>query len=119
PQVVSPSITAADLSQAQQAFGGRPLLIFDNYPVNDYAPTAQHLGPLVGRDPALAGSAAGFFANEMQQAEASLLSLYTVAEFAWNPSAYDPQASWTRSLQEFGGAAYPSLRAYAEHFTSS
>jgi hypothetical protein len=119
PAVVSPTITATDLAQAQQAFAGRPLLIFDNYPVNDYAPRAQHLAPLVGRDPALAGSALGFFANEMQQAEASLLSLFTVAEYAWNPSAYDAQASWTRSLQEFGGAAYPALRAYAEHLQIS
>jgi hypothetical protein len=119
PQVVSPTITVNDLNQARQAFGGRQLLIFDNYPVNDYAPAAQHLGPLVGRDPALAGSASGLLANEMQQAEASLISLYTVAEYAWNPSAYDAQASWTRSLQEFGGAVYPSLRAYAEHLVIS
>ncbi|WP_117210387.1 beta-N-acetylglucosaminidase domain-containing protein [Allorhizocola rhizosphaerae] len=115
PQVVSPTITANDLAQAQQAFGGRRLLIFDNYPVNDFAPTHQHLGPLVGRDPALAASAVGFLANEMQEAEASLISLFTVSEYAWNPSAYQPQESWTRSLREFGGAAYEALRAYAEH----
>ncbi|MFC0625163.1 beta-N-acetylglucosaminidase domain-containing protein [Kribbella deserti] len=118
-EVVSPTITAAELAQAEQAFGGRKLLIFDNYPVNDFAPTQQHLGPLVGRDPALAGSALGILANEMQEAEASLLSLYTVADYAWNPSAYDAQASWARSLQEFGGTAYPALRTYAEASTAS
>ncbi|WP_328994830.1 beta-N-acetylglucosaminidase domain-containing protein [Kribbella sp. NBC_01245] len=118
-EVVSPTITASELAQAEQAFGGRKLLIFDNYPVNDFAPNQQHLGPLTGRDPALAENALGILANEMQEAEASLLSLYTVADYAWNPSAYDAQDSWTRSLQEFGGTAYPALRAYAEVSTAS
>ncbi|MBM7784780.1 beta-N-acetylglucosaminidase domain-containing protein [Tenggerimyces flavus] len=114
PDVISPSITAANLAAAEQSFGNRKLLIFDNYPVNDYAGFHQHLGPLVGRDPALANNALGILANEMQEPEASLLSLYTVAEYAWNPTAYNAQESWTRSLQEFGGSAAGALRDYAE-----
>jgi hypothetical protein len=119
PQVVSPTITASDLSQAQQAFGGRQLLIFDNYPVNDYVANQQHLGPLVGRDPALAGNALGLMANEMPQAEPSLIALYTVGDFTWNPGAYSSASSWTASLQELGGSVYGALRTYAENSVAS
>ncbi|HEX6447778.1 MAG TPA: beta-N-acetylglucosaminidase domain-containing protein, partial [Streptosporangiales bacterium] len=103
PQVVSPTITRADLDSASAAFGDRRLLVFDNYPVNDYAPNQQHLGPLVGRDPAIAEASAGILANEMQQEEASLIPLFTIADFAWNAPAYDAQRSWRRSIAEFAG----------------
>lgn len=117
PQVVSPTITRTDLDRASAAFGGRQLLIFDNYPVNDYAGNQQHLGPLVGRDPTLAGAAGGIMANEMQQEEPSLIPLFTIADYAWNAAAYDPQRSWDRSLAEFGGG--PALRTYAANSVDS
>ena len=120
PQVISPTISRADLDQASQAFGGRRLLIFDNYPVNDYSPLQQHLGPLVGRDPHLAGAAEGIMANEMRQEEPSLIPLFTIADFAWNAAAYDPQRSWANALAEFGGAAgAAALRVYAENSVDS
>jgi hypothetical protein len=117
PQVVSPTITRSDLDKASAAFGGRQLLIFDNYPVNDYAGNQQHLGPLVGRDPALAGAAGGIMANEMQQEEPSLIPLFTIADYAWNAAAYDPQRSWDRSLAEFGGGQ--ALTTYAANSVDS
>lgn len=119
PQVVSPTITRSDLDLSSQAFGGRQLLIFDNYPVNDYSPLQQHLAPLVGRDPHLAGAAEGIMANEMQQEEPSLISLFTIADYAWNAAAYDPQRSWTASLAEFGGPGAAALRVYAENSVDS
>jgi hyaluronoglucosaminidase len=119
PKVVSPTITLSDLNQASAAFGGRRLLIFDNYPVNDYVPNEEHLGPLVGRDPNLAGPAAGIMANEMREEEPSLISLFTIADYAWNAKAYDPLTSWSRSLAEFGGAGVGPLRGYAENSVNS
>lgn len=119
PQVVSPAISRSDLDQASQAFGGRKLLIFDNYPVNDYATNQQHLGPLVGRDPALAGAAEGIMANEMLEEEPSLIPLFTIADFAWNAPAYDPQRSWAQSIQELGGAGSQALQVYAANSVDS
>lgn len=119
PEVVSPTLSTQDAAAASAAFGGRKLLIFDNYPVNDYAPMAQHLGPLVGRDVGLPQYATGFLINEMQEAEPSLIALGTAAEYAWNPTAYQPQAAWTRILTEIGGPAADALRRYAEVHTGS
>ncbi|GAA0606530.1 hypothetical protein HPO96_01665 [Kribbella sandramycini] len=118
-EVISPTITTADAAEASAAFGGRKLLIFDNYPVNDYAPNAQHLGPLVGRDAGLPQHATGFMINEMQEAEPSLIALGTASEYAWNPAAYDPQAAWTRVINELGGPVAAALRRYAEVHTGS
>ncbi|MET7281199.1 beta-N-acetylglucosaminidase domain-containing protein [Kribbella sp. NPDC005582] len=118
-EVVAPKITTEDAAAASASFGGRKLLIFDNYPVNDYAPMTQHLGPLVGRDAGLTQYATGLLINEMQEAEPSLIALGTAGEFAWNPTAYDPQAAWTRMLTELGGPVADALRRYAEVNTGS
>ncbi|GAB3927417.1 hypothetical protein GCM10029976_023580 [Kribbella albertanoniae] len=117
PEVVSPQITTTDAARASAAFGGRKLLIFDNYPVNDFAPMSQHLGPLVGRDAGLPQYATAFMINEMQEAEPSLIALGTAAEYAWNPTAYQPQEAWSRMITELGGPAADSLRRYAEVHT--
>lgn len=119
PEVVSPTITRSDLDQASAAYAGRALLIFDNYPVNDYAANQQHLAPLVGRDPKLAGAAGGIMANEMQEEESALIPLFTIADFAWNSTAYDPERSWALSLREFGGRGAAALRVYAANSVDS
>ena len=50
--VVTPRITRAAAERYRAAIGRR-MVIWDNYPCNDDAPT-MHLGPLIGRDPDLA-----------------------------------------------------------------
>ena len=49
PTVCSPTITAADARAWRDAIGGRPLLLWDNYPVNDAVMERElHLGPVPG-----------------------------------------------------------------------
>jgi len=72
---------------------GHRLFIWDNYPVNDGAPTL-HLGPLMKRDPDLCEVAEGYMSNPMYtQNEANRIPLLTVADYAYNPWAYDPARS--------------------------
>jgi hypothetical protein len=69
------------------------LILWDNYPVNDAQPT-MHLGPLSGRDPELCKVVDGFMANPMcPQNQINRAPLLTVADFAYNPWAYDPMRS--------------------------
>jgi hypothetical protein len=78
--------------------GGRRLVVWDNYPVNDAMPT-MHLGPLTGRDPALADVADAYMANPMaSQHRLSLLPLATSAEYAISPATYDPDAAIDRAI---------------------
>jgi hyaluronoglucosaminidase len=111
PEVVSAEISRADLDAASAAFR-HELLIWDNYPVNDFAREQVFLGPLRGRDPRLAeGPCAGLVANAMLQAVPSKLPLATVADYLRDPEGYDPQRSFERAVREYGAEVEEAVRA--------
>ncbi|HMG40584.1 MAG TPA: beta-N-acetylglucosaminidase domain-containing protein [Acidimicrobiales bacterium] len=89
--VVPAEITAAQAAAAREVFG-RPVYVWDNYPVNDFPRTAGRLmlGPYTRREPALGSEISGLISNPMNQAAASKVALVGVADFAWNSPAYDP-----------------------------
>ncbi|MEV0794790.1 beta-N-acetylglucosaminidase domain-containing protein [Kribbella sp. NPDC050459] len=97
--VVPRTITAAQAAQAKAVFG-HDILIWDNYPVNDYAAGRLLLAPYSGREPAIADHVAGVISNPMNQAAVSKIALYSFAELGWNPATYDEQASHRRALAE-------------------
>lgn len=114
--VVAPVMTVAQARDAREVFG-HPILTWDNYPVNDYAQQRLLLGPFHGREKGLPGELAGITANPMNQAAASKIALYTVADFAWNDAAYDPRTSWAGALAELAGGdrrTTAALRAFAD-----
>ncbi|MFJ8332631.1 beta-N-acetylglucosaminidase domain-containing protein [Streptomyces sp. NPDC094437] len=119
--VIAPTITAAQVAQARTVFG-HPILVWDNYPVNDYATSRLLLGPYTGREPGVATAATGVTANPMIQAEASRLALFTSAAYLWNPDAYDPRAAFLASVRDLAGpgtGAAKWLRIFAENNYSS
>jgi hyaluronoglucosaminidase len=118
--VVAPSITSADADKIHGIFK-HDLLIWDNYPVNDFDRNRLFLGPLVGRDSDLtpAHGVIGLTANPMNEAEASKIPLFTVADYTWNPEAYDPTLSLEKSLKEFAGDASELLKVFVESSYSS
>lgn len=108
----SPTITSAQAVEWGKLLK-RPPLVWDNFPVNDADSWRPHLGPLLGRGPDLAQSAHGFFSNPMIQARASLIPLATVADYLWNPAAYDPSRSLARSLaDQYGGLGAQLLEPF-------
>jgi hyaluronoglucosaminidase len=112
PEVVSHAIAREELDVAVARFGGNELLLWDNYPVNDFAPELLFLGPLRGRDPRLfGGRCAGLVANAMVQAVPSKLPLATVADFLRDPEGYDPHASFARALERYGAEVVAALGA--------
>jgi len=111
PEVVSWGITREALDLAVHRFRGHELLLWDNYPVNDFAPGTLFLGPLLGRDPRLAdGRCAGLVANAMVQAVPSKLALATIADWCNDPHGYDAIASYERALREHGAEVVDALR---------
>jgi hypothetical protein len=115
PEVVSIGISREALDLAVERFRGHELLLWDNYPVNDFEPDRLFLGPLVGRDPRLAeGRCAGVVANAMVQAVPSKLALATVAEWARDPHSYDATAAFERALAAHGAEVVEALRAAAD-----
>ncbi|WP_169801419.1 beta-N-acetylglucosaminidase domain-containing protein [Neobacillus drentensis] len=113
--VVAPTITSQDADKIHAIFK-HDLLIWDNYPVNDFDRNRLFLAPLTGRDSDLTPEhgVIGLTANPMNEAEASKIPLFTVADYTWNPEAYDPADSLKRSLKEFAGAAYEPLNLFVE-----
>ncbi len=92
PQVVSPTIPRA-AAEAYRDIVKHRLIIWDNYPVNDSAPTL-HLGPVTGRDADLCEVANGFMSNPLcPQNEINRIPLLTIADYAFNPWGYDPARS--------------------------
>ncbi|MFE3649219.1 beta-N-acetylglucosaminidase domain-containing protein [Streptomyces sp. NPDC059152] len=120
--VIAPTMTAAQADQAQKLFG-HPILLWDNYPVNDYVSKRLMLGPYNGRAPGVPGRLAGITANPMIQPAASKLALATVADYTWNDRAYDARASWSLAIEELAGGdarTARALRAFADvNYTSA
>jgi YVTN family beta-propeller protein len=117
--VIAPTITAAQLKQAREVYG-HPILVWDNYPVNDYVTSRLLLGPYTGREPGVASAATGVTANPMVQGEASRIALFTSAACLWNPNAYDPRRAFLASVRDLAGpSAATWLRIFAENNYSS
>ncbi|MGN7800171.1 protein O-GlcNAcase [Leifsonia sp. 22587] len=98
--IVVGRVTSDDIARAAAAFG-RDLVLWDNFPVNDFDRSRVFLGPLTGREagPGLVG----IVANPMVEAAPSRLALHTVAEWAADPSAYEPSAAADRAYRAVAG----------------
>lgn len=118
--VIPATITAAQAQQTASEFGHK-ILVWDNYPVNDYQPTRLFLGPLVGRAADLASQVAGFTSNPMQEAAPSTIPEFTTADYTWNSAAYtaDPDAAWHAGIDGYGGIAAGALAVFAANNQST
>ncbi|MDH6515810.1 hyaluronoglucosaminidase [Streptomyces sp. SAI-135] len=117
--VIAPTITADQVRQAREVYG-HPVLVWDNYPVNDYVASRLLLGPYTGREAGVASAATGVTANPMVQGEASRIALFTSAAWLWNPHAYDPRRAFLASVRDLAGpGAAKWLRIFAENNYSS
>ncbi|PJJ71286.1 beta-N-acetylglucosaminidase [Diaminobutyricimonas aerilata] len=100
-----------DHIDAAAASYGRPLLLWDNYPVNDFDRTRLFLGPLQGRTTDVVGSALrGISVNPMVEYEPSKFAIASAAEWAWNPESFDEASSAERALHAVAGADAEALR---------
>lgn len=72
---------------------GREVFIWWNYPVNDILINNLYMGACEGLASNLHESISGLVANPMNQGYASMIPLFTTADYLWNSEAYDPEAS--------------------------
>jgi hyaluronoglucosaminidase len=114
PTVCSPVIDATAAKGWRAAIGDHPLVLWDNYPVNDTVMEAElHLGPYTGRAAGLTDELDGVLCNPMLQPHASKVALATAAEFLRDPAAYEPAAAWARAIDDVGGVRAEALGALA------
>ncbi|MET4898244.1 beta-N-acetylglucosaminidase domain-containing protein [Sphingomonadaceae bacterium jetA1] len=102
--VVPPAISIPDAQAAAKAFG-RKTLLWDNYPVNDYASSAGRLlvAPYVRRESGLSGELTGILSNPMNQEAPSRVAVAGIASFAWNDKEYDAQRIWYAATRDLAG----------------
>ncbi|MGU3315991.1 beta-N-acetylhexosaminidase family protein [Sphingomonas sp. M6A6_1c] len=102
--VVPPAISIPDAKAATKAFG-RKTLLWDNYPVNDYAQTTGRLllAPYDRREAGLSGELTGILSNPMNQEAPSRVAVTGVAAFAWNDRDYDPTLTWHAAARDLAG----------------
>ncbi len=118
PGALSATITSAEVETIQK-YIGHPIVIWDNYPVNDYTYMQSHhpqlfMGPVVGRGPHLPSALAGYLFNPMIQARASEVALWTGGDYLFHPSSYNPQASWMQAIKGIGGPAWQAFELFAD-----
>lgn len=119
PSILSREISAQDAARFAKRMERLRLVLGDNYPVQDRLTASGRLflGPLIGRDPGLSASQAGYLANASPLAYASRLPLATAGTYAFDPDGYDPQAAWERAAAET--LREPALIALARDCLSS
>ena len=93
----------------------RNAYIWLNYPVNDFCIDHMLMGPTYGNDLDIAEQLSGFVSNPMEYAEASKVSLYSIADYTWNMDAYSSQASWERALSVLMPEHVEAFRVFCQH----
>jgi len=118
-QVVSPTIRAVD-ARAFDKIVGRNVVVWDNYPVNDYGVGHDlFLGPVTGRGPDLVGAISGLVANPSIGWQTSKIALDTLSDDLNDPSTYNAGASWKRTIAQVGGRSARWLGILADNTRSS
>lgn len=102
--VVPSSISVKDARNATKAFG-RKTLLWDNYPVNDYAESAGRLllAPYEHREAGLSTELSGIVSNPMNQEAASRPAVMGIIAFAWNDHDYNPDRTWQAAARYMAG----------------
>ncbi|MEX6642068.1 beta-N-acetylglucosaminidase domain-containing protein [Clostridium perfringens] len=78
----------------------KDVAVWWNYPVNDYCDSRILMAPLHNLNQDL-DNVSGFFSNPMNQAEASKVALYSIADYTWNTDLFDYMKSWETSIEKF------------------
>ena len=93
----------------------RPAYVWWNFPVSDYVRDHLLMGPVYGNDLHIANLMSGFVTNPMEHAESSLLAIFGVASYAWNPDVYDSQKAWRDAMKAVLPSAAHELEIFATH----
>ncbi|MDQ1229963.1 beta-N-acetylglucosaminidase domain-containing protein [Sphingomonas sp. SORGH_AS_0879] len=115
--VVPPAISVPDAKAATKAFG-RKTLLWDNYPVNDYASSAGRLllAPYAKREAGLSSELTGILSNPMNQEAPSRVAVAGVLAFGWNDKGYDADRTWHFAARDLAGDDARATAALLELF---
>lgn len=93
----------------------RKAYIWWNFPVSDYVQDHLLMGEVYGNGTDIKDLMSAFVANPMEHAEASKISLYSIAGYTWNMESYDSQAEWEQAIRDLMPRNAQYLRTFAIH----
>ena len=114
-EICSRVLTVRESQELFRSTDHKPLF-WDNYPVNDCEMFQEmHLGAINGRDKELYKACEGLISNVMEYAECSKIPLMTIADYLWNPVAYNPDNSLANAHKEMLGCDAELFSYFADH----
>ncbi len=95
----------------------RKMMLWWNYPVNDYKEDKMALGPIYDLDRNLDEEVSGFIVNPMRFSDSSKISTLTGADYGWNSVSYEAEKSWDKAIEIIAGEMKEELKIFANHST--
>ena len=93
----------------------RKAYIWWNFPVSDYVRDHLLMGPVYGNGLDIEDGMSAFVSNPMEHAEASKISLYSVADYTWNMEKFDSDTSWRHAIKDLMPLHAEYLETFAAH----
>lgn len=93
----------------------RKAYIWWNFPVSDYVRDHLLMGSVYGNSLDIKNDMEGFVSNPMEHAEASKISLYSIADYAWNMDEYNSEQSWKQAIKDLMPQHAKWLEIFATH----
>lgn len=93
----------------------RKAYIWWNFPVSDYVRDHLLLGPVYGNGLDIKNDMTAFVSNPMEHAEASKISLYSIADYTWNMDSYNSDISWKHAIKDLMPLHAEYLETFAAH----
>ena len=94
----------------------RDLGVWWNYPVTDYCYGKLLMGSLDILDTDV-DNINSFFLNPMSEADASKVTIFSGADYAWNTGTFDSISSWKRSIKELVPEAHEEFERFADNIS--
>ncbi|WP_314060399.1 protein O-GlcNAcase [uncultured Vagococcus sp.] len=119
PSTLASQISTVDIETMARAYE-RPIVIWDNIPVNDYQKDGEllFLSPYENRSGKLnqgAYQVVGIVSNPMAQWELSKLTVQNMSQYLWNCSKFEVVSAWDRTLLDYAGSEfYEALKTFTK-----
>ncbi|MGL5379267.1 beta-N-acetylglucosaminidase domain-containing protein [Clostridium sp.] len=92
----------------------KDVAVWWNYPVNDYCDNRVLMAPMHNLSTDL-DNVTGFFSNPMNQAEASKVALYSIADYTWNTDSFEYMQSWETSIEKLVPEVSEEFKRFASN----
>lgn len=95
----------------------RPSYVWWNFPVTDYCRSNLCMGRVYGlpQESGSRESMSGLVSNPMDKPEASKVTLFGIADYAWNINGFKSDEAWKEGIVRLYPQAAEAMQAFVDH----